>query len=154
MTLSVTSPVTGQAVTGLTSPTYTLGEDVALTPNALQYGVTALGGTQTGVAVGSVDEPFTCTLVRPISWKTSINMKVGSTPPMNRISVITRKSVQLRDNQDNVVYAVARITTTYDVPVGSQVWDAASLKALESLHIGVLSQKANGIIDTYETGLA
>lgn len=50
MTIALSSPVTGGAQTGFTSPTYTLTAD---TPPAgsggKQYAATALGGTQAGV---------------------------------------------------------------------------------------------------------
>jgi hypothetical protein len=65
MTVSVTSPVTGSAQTGLTSPTFTLTTDVAPDVNGKQWVVTALGGTQTGVSVHSVASPFSLTFWRP-----------------------------------------------------------------------------------------
>jgi hypothetical protein len=65
MAYSPTSPVTGAAQTGLTSPTYTLSTDVAPSINGKQHAITALGGTQTGVNSHSVAAPFTCTFVRP-----------------------------------------------------------------------------------------
>lgn len=51
MTISLTTPVTGAAQTGLTSPTYTHVVDTPPNAYTKQYAVTALGGTQTGVDV-------------------------------------------------------------------------------------------------------
>jgi hypothetical protein len=49
MSISVTSPITGGAQTGLTSPTYTVVTDTAPPGNpGKQVAVTALGGTQAG----------------------------------------------------------------------------------------------------------
>ena len=64
-----TSPVTGAAQTGLTTPTYTFVADVAPDANGKQVAVTALGGTQVGVTPHSVASPFTGTFVRPKSFK-------------------------------------------------------------------------------------
>jgi hypothetical protein len=67
MSFSLTSPITGGAQTGFTSPTYTIAVDSS--PNGQagkQYAVTAIGGTQTGVDTSSSpSNPFTVNLVRP-----------------------------------------------------------------------------------------
>jgi len=42
MTFALSSPVTGAAQTGLTSPTYTVTADTPPDANAKQYAVTAL----------------------------------------------------------------------------------------------------------------
>lgn len=43
MSFAPSSPVTGAAVTGLTSPTYSLTTDVAPSLNGKQYAITAVG---------------------------------------------------------------------------------------------------------------
>ena len=69
MSFSLTSPVTGAAQAGLTSPTYTHAADTPPDVNAKQYAVTSLGGTQTGVLAHSVAAPFTTAMFRPKSFK-------------------------------------------------------------------------------------
>lgn len=59
MSFTLTSPITGAAQTGFTSPTYTLTSDLAPDNNGKQVAVTALGGTQVGVTTHSVAAPFT-----------------------------------------------------------------------------------------------
>ena len=62
MAISLTSPITGAAVTGLTSPTYTVAVDTPPNTWSKQWAVTALGGTQTGVDTSSsASRPFTLT---------------------------------------------------------------------------------------------
>lgn len=65
--MSITSDgtITGQAQTGLTSPTYTTTVDVAPSANGKQWAITALGGTQTNVDSHSVSKPFTVTVFKP-----------------------------------------------------------------------------------------
>lgn len=54
MAFTLTSPITGAAQTGFTTPTYTHVSDVAPEANGRQVAVTALGGTQTNVIAHSV----------------------------------------------------------------------------------------------------
>jgi hypothetical protein len=45
------------------------------------------------------------------------------------------------------------VTTTIDVPAGSDVADAANIRAALSLHAGALSQQSAGAGDTVLTGV-
>jgi len=154
MTFTVTSPVTGGTVSGLTTPTYTFTTDVAPNINGKQFAVSALGGTQTGVDVNSVSKPFTTTFFRPQSLKTmpSANPTTGivKNVPVNSYKLITRKGAVPSVNQ---VAQVARITTTFDVPAGTDTYEPEEIKAMLSAHIGVLNQQSSGIGDTVLTGV-
>lgn len=112
MSFAPSSPVTGAAVSGLTSPTYTIAVDVAPSINGKQYAVTALGGTQAGVDVNTVSKPFTLSFFRPVALKTlpSVNPVTGviKNIPMNQYKLITRKGVMPAANQ---MLMTARITT-------------------------------------------
>lgn len=154
MALAISTPVTGSAITGLTSPTYGVTIDQALTPNAMQYAVNNIGGTQTGVDVSSVDAPFTMTLVRPLQWKTYRDNKVGAAPAMNRITVVVRKNVTTLDAEGNEIKGVAYVTTTYHVVAGAQIQDPYKVKALFSASAGLNDQKLIGIFDTLVSGTA
>jgi len=153
MAITVSSPVTGAAITGLSSPTYTLVTDTA--PGAgKQYAVTALGGTQTGVEAHSVSKPFTLSAFRP----GTLRVLPGANPvtgviknvPVNTYKVITRKGAAPAANQPNVV---ARVTTVLDIPAGTDSYSPAELKAMLSLHFGALTDMADGIADTALTGI-
>jgi len=72
MTVNITTPITGAAQTGLTSPTYTNVGMAGPDANVKQVAVTALGGTQTGVDVHSVARPFTISFWWPKVLRTSV----------------------------------------------------------------------------------
>jgi len=154
MTVSLTSPVTGSAQTGLTSPTYTLTTDTAPDNNGKQFAVTGLGGTQTGVVSHSVAAPFTITATRPKALKslstpnpvTGVVSNVGR----NEYKVITRKGVLPLAGQP---YQTMLVTTTISVPAGSDLADAANVRAALSAHIGALTQQSAGIGDTSVSGV-
>lgn len=154
MTITVTSPITGTAQTGLTSPTYTHVADAAPTPQGKQVAVTALGGTQTGVIVHSVAAPFTISAFRPAVFKQlgKANPTTGliSNVPKNQYKVITRKGVLPLAGQP---YQTMLVTTIIDVPAGSDLADPANVRAALSAHIGALSQQSAGIGDTTVSGV-
>lgn len=151
---SPTTPVTGAAQTGFTSPTYTLTTDVAPDSNGKQHAVTALGGTQTGVDTHSVSKPFTLSFFRPKAFRLigSPNPVTGviSNIPNNRWKLITRKGVLPLAGQQN---ATMLITTIIEVPAGADTADAANIRAALSAHIGMLSQQSSGIGDSSVTGI-
>lgn len=153
MTLSVSSPVTGAAITGLTSPTYTLADDVALTDNALQYAVTALGGTQSTVLTSNIDTPFTVTVVRPSKWKSYVMNLVGRAPVMNRINLIIRKGLASNAADGSSLTGVGNVTISVNVPAGAVSVDPNSVRAMLSLASGVFEAKIGGIFDTLNTGV-
>lgn len=148
------SPVTGAAVSGLTSPTYTIAADVAPSINGKQFAVTALGGTQTGVDTNTVSKPFTITFFRPVALKTlpQVNPTTGviKNIPMNQYKLITRKGIQPAANQ---MLMVARITTIIEVPAGSDTYEPEELRAMISAHAGIMWAQASGIADTVITGV-
>lgn len=154
MSFAPSSPVTGAVVPGFTTPTYTLAVDVAPNINGKQYAVTAVGGTQTGVDLNSVSKPFTTTFFRPAALRVlpSANPVTGvvKSVPVNSYKVITRKGANPAANQQS---QVARITTVIDVPAGTDTYEPEEIKAMLSLHIGLLSQQSSGIADTVITGV-
>lgn len=154
MAVSLTSPVTGAAQTGLTSPTYTHVADIAPDSNGRQVAVTALGGTQTGVTSHSVAAPFTTTFVRPKVLKTlgKANPVTGviNNVPRNVYKLITRKGVLPLAGQP---YQNMLITTVIEVPAGSDLADPANIRAALSMHFGSIAQVSSGIGDTSVTGI-
>lgn len=154
MSFAPASPATGAAVTGLTSPTYTLTTDTAPSINGKQYAVTALGGTQTSVDTNTVSKPFSVSFFRPTVLRTlpQANPVTGviKNVPMNTYKLITRKGVQPAANQTNMT---ARITTTIEVPAGSDTYEAEDIRAMISAHFGVGWEQASGISVTVLTGV-
>lgn len=154
MAFSPSSPLTGGAQTGLTSPTYTLTDDRSPTPNGEQVAVTALGGTQSQVTTHSVSSPFTITMERPAQFKQlgTPNPSTGviSNVPRNVYKIRTRKGVAPAALQPN---ATMIIETTISVPAGADVFDAPNIRAALSAHIGCLNNQSAGIGDTVINGV-
>jgi hypothetical protein len=154
MTITVTSPVTGTAQTGLTSPTYTLTLDTPPNAQSKQWAVTALGGTQTNVDVHAASKPFTLTVSRPA------NIRVAPVPnpttgvmanaPRNVYTVMVRKGLVPGTNQ-NPQIGVFRVD--FSVVAGADLVDAEDIRAAVSLLIGALSQQSAGIGDTLVSAL-
>lgn len=154
MSFNPSSPVTGGAQTGLTSPTYTLVADTPPAPNAKQYAITALGGTQTGVDTHSVARPFTLTMFKPLVARilglvNPVTGRLGSVP-RNVYTVITRKGVTPLAGQASETMV---IETRMSVPAGADVADAPNIRAALSLHFGALWAQSSGIGDTDVTGI-
>lgn len=153
MAYAPSSPVTGAAQTGLTTPTYTLTADTAPTALGKQHAVTALGGTQTGVTVHSVSSPFTITFSRPKTMKTvgvpnaqGVIQNIGK----NTYSFLVRKGVTPAANQSAQVLLVR---CEISVPAGSDTYDPANVRAALSAAIGTLSQVSAGLGDTCVNGI-
>lgn len=154
MAISISSPVTGAAVSGLTTPTYTLTADTAPSIHGKQYAVTALGGTQTGVDTSSVSKPFTISFFRPAVLRTlpQANPVTGiiKNIPNNTYKLITRKGMAPASGQNNMV---ARITTTIEVPAGADTYEPEEIRAMISAHFGAGWAEASDISDTVISGI-
>ncbi len=154
MTVALTSPVTGGAQTGFTSPTYTLTTDIAPSVNGKQYAVTGLGGTQANVDVHSVSKPFTITINRPPSMKVlpAPNPVTGiiKAVPKNSYSIIVRKGAVPYANQQA---QVAMCKATLDIPAGTDTYEPEDIRAMISLLVGALNQISAGLGDTCVTGI-
>lgn len=153
MSYSPSSPITGSAQTGFTSPTYTIAPDTAPDYNGKQHAVTAIGGTQAGVTVHTPGSPFTLTFVRPKSLRMLPPLGInGQYPnvPNNVYKFIVRKGVTPAANQPA---RVAMAEMSISVPAGSETYDAANVRALLSACVGLLNQQSAGIGDTVVTSI-
>lgn len=152
--LDLSSPLTGGAQTGFTSPTYTLVTDSAPSANGKQSAVSALGGTQAGVTAHSASVPFTLTRFKPQQVKTLgvANPVTGviKNIPNNVYKCITRKGVLPAANQSAIPMA---ITTTIPVPAGADTYDASNVRAAISAHIGMLNQLSAALGDSCVSGI-
>lgn len=151
---SPSSPVTGAAQTGLTSPTYTLTADVAPSIDGKQFAITALGGTQVGVTAHSIAVPFTATFTRVKNVRTvpRPNPTTGAigNSPVNVSTFIARKGmIPLSGQAAQVGYVKVQI----GIPAGADSTDPNSVAALLSLAIGLLSQQSAGIGDSVKTNI-
>lgn len=155
MSFALTSPVTGGAQSGLTSPTYTLATDTAPTSAGRQYAVTALGGTQTGVDASSTpSRPFTITLSRPqvLRGPSVVDPVTGvlRNNPANKYVIVTRKGVTPLSGQ---AAQGASVRIEISIPAGADSADAANVRAMLSLAIGAMNSISSSIGDTVITGV-
>lgn len=152
--MNVSSPVTGGAQTGFTSPTYTLTQDTAPSLNSKQWAVTALGGTQTGVTIHSPASPFTVTIVKPVVTKVlpigSSTDSVSTRVPMNEYEILVRKGGTPAANWSDSINIVR---LTFGARAGVDTYDPSELRAMVSLAIGTASQLSAGIGDTLTSGI-
>jgi hypothetical protein len=155
MSFSLSSPVTGGAQTGFTTPTYTIVVDTPPTSAGKQYAVSAIGGTQTGVdTASSPSRPFTITLQRPpvLRQLPAVDPATGvlRTVPRNTYKWIVRKGVTPLSGQ---AAQVANLTLTMDIPAGADTADAPNIRAALSLLFGAAAQISASAGDTLVTGV-
>lgn len=147
------SPCTGAPATGLTTPTYTLVADKAPDVNGVAYAVSALGGTQTGVEVSSVSNPFTLLATRPKVLRTLPALQAnGQLPsvPKNTFTVSVRKGVEVLAGQPKQIM-LGKLELS--IPAGADVNDPESVRAAISLLIGALWEQSNEFGDTCISGV-
>jgi hypothetical protein len=153
--IAPTSPITGGAQTGFTTPSYTFVTDVALDTNGKQIAVTALGGTQAGVRIHSATDPFTFLYVRPKVYKNlgtvhPVTGRLQSVPKNTHLIKIAKGAIPLAGQPASVM----TIRCLLEIPAGSDVADAANLRAAVSLLVGALNQLSAGLGDTLVSGVA
>jgi hypothetical protein len=151
---TISSPVTGGAQTGFTTPTYSGVDDKAPDVNGEQYAFTSVGGTQTGVRTHSISDPFTVTLNKPKVPKVlpSPNPVTGQYPnvPMNTYTFLVRKGVNIAANQ---APRIMLVRCEINVPAGADAYDPANIRAAVSAMVGVLNQQSAGLGDSLVTGV-
>lgn len=155
MTVAVPGTLNGtfSGVSGFSSPTYTCAASSTTSPNGKTYTVTAKGGTQPGaVDVHSASRPFSFLVTKPAS--------IAALPPLNSAGVLpnvpvntytfgTRKGVTVLAGQPSYP---TQLKTSWSVPAGADLADPSNLAAALIAHAFLLSQVAQGIIDTAVTG--
>lgn len=153
MSYIMTGAITGAAVTGLTTPSYTLTLDTSADDNTRQSAVTTIGGTQAGVNSHSVSQPFTVRVARPrtlrVLGKANLNGFISNVG-RNTYGILIRKGVIPLAAQP---YQIALARLEFEIPAGSEVADQPNLKALCSFTGGFVSANADGIFTTFSTAI-
>jgi hypothetical protein len=145
--------VTGSAVTGLTSPTYTCTADAAPVASGKQFAITALGGTQPGVRPHSISSPFTVTWFRDPAAKQLPPLDQNGAlrfVPNQKHRFLMRVGLLPLAGQS---YRTGTIRVEFDLPVGAETADSAQLKAAISCLGGIFHQYANDHYNTLSTGV-
>jgi len=153
MTISLSSPVTGAAQTGFTSPTYTVTADQPPQANAKQWAVTAVSGAGNTPRLHANGDPFTATYFKPLVYKFLGILNAVGIPtrvPRNVDKWVFRKGV-LPHTSLNPQPAI--VTITIDRPAGCEANNPVDLRALLSFAYGVVSQQAAGNGDTVVSGV-
>lgn len=152
MAINLTTPVTGAAQTGFTSPTYTIVGYVS-NQSIKGYYVTALGGTQPNVTIHSASGPFRLEFQSPTVYRA---LGVPN-PATGVISSIPKNVYRIRGYKDGAVNAqnsaIALATLEFSVPAGMDKYNPDNVKALVSLFIGALSNQSAGIGDWLLSGM-
>lgn len=154
--INLSATVTGAAITGLTSPTYGVTVDSSPVGNVNKsWVVTSLGGTQTGVTLHSISDPFTFSVRMPAALATvGVVDATGVYRAASRKNIyefLTRKGMPPITGQAPQV-GIGR--HRYEIPAGSETASAIQLAAMLSFDIGVLTDIRNGLLDTLKTGVA
>lgn len=154
MSIALTSPVTGAAITGFTSPTYTVAADTPPNAWSKQWAVTAIGGTQASVDSGtSASRPWTIMAYRPQNIR-ALNAvdtnNVLRVVPFNTYGLLLRKGLTPLAGQAS---KTALFRAEFALPAGSDTADAPNVKAAVSSFIGSLAQQSAGIADTLQSGV-
>jgi len=154
MTTALTTPVTGGAQTGFTTPTYTLVADQATAINMKQWAVTAVSGAGNTPAVHSGSSPFTLSFWKPLIFKIlgKTNPVTGLLPsvPINVYKFIVRKGVVPLAGQPSVT---AYVKCEIGIPSGADTVSPVDLRAMMSAAVGGLNQVSAGFGDTLVSGL-
>lgn len=154
MSFVPSSPVTGAAITGLTSPTYTLTSDTPPNSHSKQFAVTALGGTQTDVSVHSPSSPFIACLTRPAAFKppalvSPVTGQLQAVPRNTWRFLIVKGATPLAgQNPANIVIRAEMV-----VPVGVEANDPNELRAALSLMGGLFWAEGNDLALCLTTGI-
>lgn len=155
MSVSLTSPVTGAAVTGFTSPTYTLTSDSAPNAYSKQWAVTALGGTQPGsVDTHSISNPWTVTVERPANFRGvgTPNPVTGTlgVQPRNVFKIRFRKGMLPLSGQAD---QTSNVELRIPVVAGADSADPENIRALFSLIGGIMNTDANTLAQACIDGI-
>lgn len=159
MALNPTSPITGSAMTGFTSPTYTFSEDTT-DADSRRLVFTAAGGTQVGVETHSVSSPFFLTISRPkqIKFLPRANPVSGLYPaiPVNEYRVKLCKGGTVNGSIAGAASETqVLIDTRIRVPAGLELSsnDPEEIKAAICCYAGFMYSNASGLYDLVSTGL-
>jgi len=153
LAIALSSPVTGGAQTGFTSPTYTVAADAALNAHSKQYAVTAVGGAGNTARVHAADDPFTVAYFRPATYRAQGAANAFGIPtsiPRNVDKIVVRKGVKPHTSLNPQPMV---ITIAVDRPAGCESNNPVDVRAALSLAIGALNQLSAGIGDTTVSGI-
>lgn len=152
MSVVLPTSITGGAQTGFTTPGYTTTAGAFPGVNGKQNYVSALTGTQAGVRVHSVSDPFTTAAFQPLAPKALGSMNANgiyTNVPINVYGLTVRKGLIPAASQPS---QIGSVDIRCRVPAGSDGYDAANVRAMLSAAVGLLNALSAGLGDTLVSG--
>lgn len=153
MSIALSSPVSGSAQTGFTSPTYTVTADSAPDQFGKQWAVSGVGGAGNTPNVNSPSGPFTWTFIRPKVYRPQGPLNSAGFPttfPRNVWKIITRKGASPYSGGPSITMLME---TTISVPAGIDQSDPVAIRAMLSMHLGSLTQVSAAAGDAIVLGV-
>lgn len=129
MSINLIGPTTAVTAGSLTLATYTYSTDLAPDSLTRKFVRSAIGGTQTGVSINTIDKPAEILFRRPALFKTPS----GFIASANRFNTVPRNTFKIRAKCGVNVTAnqIEQLTVNLDinVPAGAVAQDRASVDA-------------------------
>lgn len=152
MTLSIATPITGEPQTGMAAPSFTVAAD-ATGINSKRWVVTGVSDAGS-VAVHTPSSPFYIEFFRPAVFKPAVALNASGYPmsqkaPINEYKLIVRKGC----SPVSGLLAFVEIETKVRIPAGTEVNDAATIRAALSLVGGTYDEDGDGIGDWLVNGV-
>jgi hypothetical protein len=153
MSISLAGPTDAITTNKLTAGTYTFVADMANDNRSKAFVVSALGGTQTGANIHSVDAPKQFIVKKPAAFLqpsayNTVSGRYGKVPK-NVTRVIGRGSCNVAANQVEIIPMSLDIV----VPAGGMSYDRVNVEASVAMFIMALHNQKEEIIQALYDGL-
>lgn len=152
-TINLTGPTTTTGTTTLlTLPTYSFVPGVSKDIAAKAYTCSALGGTQSGVAIHSLEKPKEVIFKRFAQYmraaKYNSLTKLFGVVPKNTISIIGRGGVSISADQVEIMSVRVDIA----VPSKAEAYDPANVEATTLMTLQATINQLAAILDASRSG--
>jgi len=153
-TINLTGPTTTTGTTTLlTNPTYTFVPGIARDSASKAYTCSALGGTQTGVAIHTLNKPKEVIFKRFSNYlraaKYNSLTQLFGVVPKNTISVIGRAGVNISASQVDLLSVRVEIA----VPAGAEAYDAVNVEAGTLMTLQATINQLAALLDAARSGV-
>lgn len=153
-TLTLAGPTTTTGTTTLlTSPTYTFVPGISRDSASKAYTVSALGGTQTGVAIHSLSKPKEVIFKRFAAFmraaKYNSLTQLFGVVPKNTISIIGRGGVNISATQVELM----SVRVDISVPAGAEAYEPANVEAVTLMTIQATINQLAQLLDASRSGV-
>lgn len=152
MSINLVGPTAAITTNNVIAGTYTFAEDMANDNRTRVYVVSAIGGTQTGVNLHTVDAPKQVMFKRPAQFlqPSAFNTVSGryGRVPKNVTRVIGRGSCNVAAGQVEII----QMSTDIGIPAGGVTFDRANVEASVAMYIAALWDQREELIQAIYDG--